>query len=114
MRRTGSAIVIGALLILSPVPGGAAPLPSHPATREVQSSQDLASLEAFLETRVVQETLARLGLTPAEVKDHLGRLSPAERHQMAVQAERVLTGGQDRLTVIIVLALLILLIAILL
>ncbi len=113
MRKTGAAILIGALLVLTSIPSGAAPLPSRPGSPEVQSDHDLAALEAVLEMRVVRDTLAQLGLTPDEVKDRLARLSPAERHQLAAQAERVVAGGQDRVTLLIVLILLIILIAIL-
>lgn len=114
MRRTGTAILVAwTLFFFFPFPGAGAPLPSRPVTPEIQSDRDLAALETVLELRVVQEALARVGLTPDEVKERLGRLSDAERHQLAAEAERVVAGGQDRVTLLIVLILILVLILVL-
>lgn len=113
MRNGGVAIVLAGILLVSATPGLAAPLPSRAVTG-IQAKADLQALEAFLETKIVQETLAGLGLSPEEVRDRVVRLSPAERHQLAVEAERIAAGaGHDPTILPILLALIILLIALL-
>lgn len=113
MRTSAVAVAVGVLLNLVPIPGETAPFPSRAGGPGAESAQDLAVIEAALETRIVQETLGRLGVDPQELKDRLSRLSPSERHQLAAESERLLAGGQDRVTLLIVLILLILLIALL-
>lgn len=113
MRNGDVAIVLAGILLVSATPGLAAPLPSRAVTG-IQAEADLQALEAFLETKIVQETLAGLGLSPEEVRDRVVRLSPAERHQLASQLERLGAGGRPSTTLLllIILALIILLIAI--
>jgi len=68
MGNGGVAIVLAGILLVSATPGLAAPLPSRAVTG-IQAEADLQALEAFLETKIVQETLAGLGLSPEEVRD---------------------------------------------
>ena len=113
MRIPAVVVALGMLLNLAPIVGETAPLPSRAAGPAAESAQDLAVIEAVLETRIAQEALARLGVTPDEVRERLSRLSPSERHQLAAHAEWIHAGGQDRTTLLIIILLLVLLIALL-
>ncbi|HQP31156.1 MAG TPA: PA2779 family protein [Deltaproteobacteria bacterium] len=93
-------------------PALAAMIPSQGSSAP-SLAQDLASIQAALENKLVQEKLSAYGLTPDEVKAKLSSLSPAQTHTLAQASSDVLAGGDGVGFVIGVLIIIILVIVIL-
>lgn len=58
-------------------------------------AEDMKTVEAFLENKVVRQRLLDLGLSEAEVDSKLSQLSPAQLHQVAMQIDQQIAAGDD-------------------
>jgi len=56
-------------------------------------AQDLQTVQAVLEHKVVRQRLLELGLSDEEINGRLNRLSDAQLHQAAMQINSLLPGG---------------------
>lgn len=54
---------------------------------------DLSTIQLALEHKVVNQRMAELGFTPAEIQLRLERASDAELHQLASESEKLMAGG---------------------
>lgn len=76
------------------VPGANAGVISSTAIlSETTRVTDLAAIQCSLEHKQVQQRLAELGFTDAEVQQRLANASDAELHQLAIQSEAMMAGG---------------------
>ncbi len=113
LRRT--AIMLAVVMGLH----GAAPssfgrlIQSEPILAEAAREADLATIRQMLEQKVVQHRLAELGFTAEEIQLRLDLASDAEIHQLAVQSETLLAGGDGLGLVITVLVIILLVMLIL-
>jgi hypothetical protein len=79
-----------------PVDGIAMLIPSDAGAVTGASSAratDLGTIQATLESKVVAQRLADLGMTTAEVKDRLSALSDEQLHQVAQNIDGLQPGG---------------------
>jgi len=72
----------------------------------------LQRIQRVLESKIIQQRLEDLGLTPNEIQTRLSRLSDAQLHQMANQLDALMPGG-DALGVVVVLLVIALLVVLL-
>ena len=86
-------------------------LPSNATSSE--RSTDLAKIQPMLESKVVRQRLADLGLNQEEVAARMSSLSDAELHQVASQIDMLNAGG-DGLGLIVVLLVIAILVVVLL
>ena len=70
------------------------------ATRSV----DLQRVQTILESKMIQQRLEELGLTPEEINARLSQLSDAQLHQLATQLDSLMPGGNGLGVLIVVLA----------
>lgn len=86
-----------ALAVMAGTPGEAltAPLPPEPmrAFHSEQRLEDLATIHTVLETKLVRQRLADLGLTEQDISALLARLSDDELHELAQRADELQAGG---------------------
>ena len=75
--------------------------------------EDLAKIQTVLESKVIRQRLADLGLSHEEVTSRLAQLSDQEVHQVANQVDSLYSGG-DGLGVVIALLVIAILVVILL
>ncbi len=76
------------------VPGANAGVISSTAIlSETTRETDLATIQSSLEHKQVQQRLAELGFTDAEVQQRLANASDAELHQLAIQSQAMMAGG---------------------
>lgn len=103
-----------AMLIISSVPknAGAGLIPSQVAA-EGSRQADISKVQAALESKVVSQRLADLGLNPDEVKAKVATFSNEDLHTLASNVDQ-LNGGGDGLGVIIALLVIVLLVVIIL
>lgn len=64
-----------------------------PSKSGFDRAQDLQTVQAVLEHKVVRQRLLELGLTDEEIDGRLNRLSDAQLHQAATQINSLLPGG---------------------
>lgn len=102
-------IAWGIALAALPSPGEGAPLP--PA-RDGATVDDLSSLRARLESKLIRERLLALGVSPADAALAIERLSPAERSEMAARVDELAAGGTgvEIIAIVIIAALLVILV----
>lgn len=83
-----------------------------PPSREAAGPGDLGVLRAALESRIVRDRLASLGVSPADAETVLERLSPAERTELASRVDELGAGagGVEFLALAIILALVVILV----
>lgn len=82
------------------VPGASAGVISSTAIlSETTRETDLAAIQSSLEHKQVQQRLAELGFTDAEVQQRLAHASDAELHQLAVQSQTMMAGGDGGIIV---------------
>ena len=74
----------------------------------IDSSKDMATVQAALENKVVRQHLNDLGLTDAEIDQRLARLSPEQLHQVALQIDDQIAAADGGATIITVLVIAIL------
>lgn len=80
----------GVALVVAPRAADAAPLP--PA-RAGGPGGDLDEIRAALEGKLVRQRLLALGVSPADAAAALGRLTPAERAELAARSHELAAGG---------------------
>lgn len=80
--------------VLAVVPGASAGVISSTAIlSETTRETDLAAIQSSLEHKQVRQRLAELGFTDAEVQQRLANASDAELHQLAIQSQAMMAGG---------------------
>ena len=67
-------------------------------------SADLQRVQTILESKMIQQRLEELGLTPEEINARLSQLSDAQLHQLATQLDSLMPGGDGLGILILVLA----------
>lgn len=89
----------------------AGPVSSLEIVTDSTRPSDLATVQLALEHKVVQQRLSELGFTPDEIEMRLAQASDVELHQLAVQSETLMAGGDGGVIVsILVIVILVLLI----
>lgn len=79
------------------------PLPTAAeASSDSQRIADLQKIQSILESKVVRQRLADLGLTPEEIDTRLSQLSDGQLHQLAMQVDAIIPAG-DGLGIVIAL-----------
>jgi uncharacterized protein DUF6627 len=113
--RQISAFVILGLLVIGCFPSESmAYIVGSAAVKDAASTRaaDMDSIQRVLESKIVSERLDQEGLSKAEIKGRLDKLSDAELHQFASQVKSLFPGGQLEV-VIFLLVLVIILIVVL-
>jgi hypothetical protein len=64
-----------------------------PSKSGFDRAQDLQTVQAVLEHKVIRQKLLELGLTDEEINGRLNRLSDAQLHQAAMQINSLSPGG---------------------
>ena len=64
-------------------------------TASVDRGEDLAAIQAVLETKKIRQRLSDLGLTKKEVDARLARLSDEQLHQVAQRLDQQVAAGDD-------------------
>ncbi len=110
---TFSQLVIWALVITTFVMGAFPPDTQAMLAPAVSSSgdslliatrgADLQRVQTVLESKMIQQRLEELGLTPEEINARLSQLSDAQLHQLATQLDSLMPGGDGGLGIIIAL-----------
>jgi hypothetical protein len=92
-------LIIG-LLLVPLVPGGGtaahamlAPDTDTASAPAMDRARDLQTVQRVLESKVVQQRLADIGLSPQEANAKLQGLSDAQVHQLASQIESLVPAG---------------------
>jgi hypothetical protein len=108
-----SQLVIWALVITTFVMGAFPPDTQAMLAPAVSSSgdslliatrgADLQRVQTVLESKMIQQRLEELGLTPEEINARLSQLSDAQLHQLATQLDSLMPGGDGGLGIIIAL-----------
>jgi hypothetical protein len=110
--RTLATTLVVALSLHAMVPSGlAGPISSTGIVAASGRTVDLATIQSALEHKVVQQRLQDLGFTPTEIQQRLKQASNSELHQLAVESEKVMAGGDGGFIVtVLIIVLLVLLI----
>lgn len=103
--------VLGFFSALPTSEGWAMFLPSH--TTALERRDDLAKLQPVLESKIIQQRLADLGLSHEEINARLNQLSDQELHDLASKIDTLHAGG-DALGLVVVLLVIAILVVILL
>ncbi len=113
-RQIAVFVILG-LLIIGCVPSESmAYIVNSNSLRETPSSRaaDMENIQRVLESKIVSERLEQAGLSRAEIKSRLDKLSDSELHQFASQVNSLFPGGQLEiiiaLLVIVILVILVL------
>lgn len=96
-------VVVMSLFASIPTQALAGFLPSSAvvALSDTDTLSDLKTIQAVLETKVVQERLHDFGLTLDEVHQRLQQLSPQQIHQMATHLDELQPGGDSGLGIVV-------------
>ena len=88
----------------------AGPISSVEIVTDSTRTADLATVQLALEQKVVQQRLSELGFSQGEIEMRLAQASDAELHQLAVQSETLMAGGDGGIiiTVLVIVILVIL------
>lgn len=87
----------------------ASPIPSALITPGDAREADIATIQLALETKVAQHRLHELGFTPAEIENRIALASDEDLHQLAVQSETVMAGGDGGIIITVLLVVLLVL-----
>ena len=63
--------------------------------------EDLKIIQKTLESKILRQRLQDFGLTPEETQARMNRLSDAQVHQLAMQAQRLNPGGDAGLGILV-------------
>ena len=77
-------------------------------------SEDLLSVQKTLESKIVQQRLADLGLTANEISTRIGSLSDRDLHQLSTRIDQMQSGGGDGLGFLIAVLVIAILVVVLL
>ncbi len=100
--RLFSLVAVAAMLLSAPT-ASANPLPSTAVVSESVRTSDLASIQQALEHKQVQQRLGELGFTTSEINQRLANANDAELHQLAIQSQTILAGGDGGVIVTVLL-----------
>lgn len=105
LLRMLTVYLVFAIFIISAIPS---PSSAMFITPEVGSSVvdhigDMAKVQTFLESKLVQQRLTDFGLTAEAVSSRLNQLSQDQLHQIATHIDEIDYGGDSALGVIITL-----------
>jgi len=110
--------LVFAILVIASIPSPSSAMfisPSHlPGGLSIDSAGDILKIRTFLESKVVQQRLADFGLTGEEISNRLNQLSPDQLHQIATHIDRLDSGGDSALGVMISLLVIVILIIVIL
>src|SRR4051794_12628331 len=81
---------------------------AHDAVKSARA-QDVNTVQAALENKVISQRLANFGLSKEEINTRLGRMSDSEIHRVAMQIEKQNPAGDASGIVLIAIAVLLLL-----
>jgi len=70
-------------------------------------AEDLQNVQRLLENKIVRQRLEDMGLSEEEINARLERVSDLQLHQLAMQIDALMPGGDDGTLTTIVLVLLI-------
>ena len=87
--------------------------PQSPAHSEARS-EDLQAIQRVLESKVLRQRLEAIGLAPEEITGRLNRLTDAQLHQLSLQLDALMPGGNPDLTTTIILILIIVILVLIL
>lgn len=89
-----------------------APAQTAPATLTDGSSrgENMEKVQAFLQTKIVRQRLADLGMSEEEINTRLGRLSDEEMQQVAMHIQQQAPAGDGVVFVLVVVILVLLVI----
>ena len=87
-----------------------APSSTVKSAPQFDRSQDIKTIQATLESKILREKLHALGLSDKEVQARLSKMSDAEVHQMASQIRSVHPAGDVIVGVLVIVLLVILII----
>ena len=119
VRKTGVCLLrmltlylVFALFIISAIPSSSSAMFITPGAGNtgVEIIGDMAKVQTFLESRLVQQRLADFGLTAEEVSIRLNQLSQDQLHQIATHIDEIDYGGDSALGVIITLLVIVILV----
>jgi Family of unknown function (DUF6627) len=106
--------MIAVMIIFGFVPRVEAGFIASQASQESQNrTQDLGAIQKALEIRMVSGTMEKFGLTKAEVKSRLDRMTDAQIHQLATNLDEVRVGGDGFEVIVFLLAIAILVVILL-
>lgn len=104
-------LVFGFLSAIPTSEGWAMFLPSAAAGSE--RSADLEKIRPALESKIIRQRLADLGLTQEEIAARISNLSDAELHQVASRIDTLQAGGDALGTIVVLLVIAILVVVLL-
>ncbi|MBE0603921.1 MAG: PA2779 family protein [Deltaproteobacteria bacterium] len=78
------------------------------------SPEDLATVQSFLENKIVAQKLIDYGVSPEEAMAKVRAMSPQELHQLASLTDRTAEGADSALGILIGIAILVLIIVLIL
>ena len=119
VRKTGVCLLrmitiylVFALFILSAIPSSSSAMFITPGAENTVwgSTGDMAKVQTFLESRLVQQRLTDFGLTAEEVSSRLNQLSQEQLHQIATHIDQIDHGGDSALGVVITLLVIVILV----
>jgi len=87
-----------------------APSSTVKSAPQFDRSQDIKTIQATLESKILRQKLHALGLSDTEVQARLSKMSDAEVHQMASQIRSVHPAGDVLVGVLVIVLLVILII----
>jgi hypothetical protein len=64
-------------------------------------AQDLKTIQATLESKMVRQRLSEFKLTPEQINQRMSQLTDAQVHQVAMQIRTINPGGDDGLGIIV-------------
>src|SRR5574341_640529 len=82
--------------------------------RRLPRAEDLQKVQRLLENKIVRQRLQDMGLNAEEITARLDRVSDVQMHQLAVQIDALMPGGDDGTLTTIALVLLIVVLVLLL
>ena len=106
--------LIFAIFIISAIPSPSSAMFITPGAGNsvADSIGDMAKVQTFLESRLVQQRLIDFGLTAEEVSSRLNQLSQDQLHQIATHIDEIDYGGDALGGILSVLVIIILIIVI--
>ena len=71
--------------------------------KSASRTEDLKTIQATLESKVIRQRLGEFKLTPEQVNQRMSQLTDAQVHQVATQIRTINPGGDGGLSIIVVL-----------
>lgn len=95
LLRMLTVYLVFAVFIISAIPSPSSAMFITPdaGNAVVDSIGDMAKVQTFLESKLVQQRLTDFGLTAEEVSSRLNQLSQDQLHQIATHLEQIDYGG---------------------